>query len=452
MSATATPTPPAPPKSPDALQLRKKPNVGPRLGGRGMAIAGGVMAVLIALLVYNTESRKRAGEEKPKQVAAEQDSRLKADPEAAEAFNRGASDAVVVNTAGADLDLASLSAGSAPDLAAPPPIVGAGAYQVPDLSASAAGGVDLSESEADRAARERREQQAFQLAQEREQRETEARRSGTKVQGWGGASGVTSAADASDAVNAGLPADLDALTREMMRQGTQGAAGAPPKSDQERKKDFLQGAQEIAPPFLAATRQAPRSLYELKTGHVIPAITLRAMNSDLPGEVTGMVTENVYDTASGRHLLIPAWTKLFGRYDSEVAYGQKRALVVWTRLVYPDGSTLELGGMQGADLAGNAGFRDKVDNHYGRLVGFTVLSSVMSAGLQLSQPESTSPDGQLTNRQVAAGEVGREISQLGIELARRNLTVQPTIRIRSGYKFTITVNRDVAFSGPYVTR
>lgn len=443
---------PAQPKSPDTLQLRKKPFIGPRLGGRALLIAVGVFVVLAGVLVFNTESRKRASEDKPKQVAAEQDARLKADPEAAEAFNRGASDAVVVNSA-PEADLTTLSASSAPDLAIPPPMRGSPQpeFQVPDLAGAAAGGVDLSESDADRAARERREQQAFQLAQERQQRESEARRAGTKVQSWSTSAGAESRPTQAEGGGLGLPADLDSLTREMMRQGAQ-AGVQQTKSDQERKQEFLKGAKELEPPFLAATRQAPRSPYELKTGHVIPAVTLRAMNSDLPGEITGMVTENVYDTATGRHLLIPAWTKLFGKYDSDVAYGQKRALVVWTRLVFPDGSTLELGGMQGADVAGNAGFRDKVDNHYGRLIGFTLMSSVMSAGLQISQPESTSPDGQLTNRQVAAGEVGREISQLGVEIARRNLSVQPTIRVRSGYRFTITVNRDVAFVSPYVSR
>ena len=108
--------------------------------------------------------------------------------------------------------------------------------------------------------------------------------------------------------------------------------------------------------------------------------------------------------------------------------------------------------MQGADMGGYSGFKDKVDNHYARLIGFSALSSVMAAGMQLSQPAEDNATGQPSSRQIVAGEVGRELSQLGVELTRRNLGVQPTIKIRNGFKFTITVNRDVAFASPYVTK
>lgn len=436
---------PQSPKSPDAMQLRKKPNIGPRLGGRAVLIAIAVMVALGALLVFNVESRKQEQAAKPAKAAAESEARLKADTAAADAFNRLASDAVTVNSAPP-----TFTAARTPDLEG----AGGAPLVVPPVDGLGGASVDLAESESDRAARERRENREMELVQERERRETDARRQATKVQGWGGSSPSSSAPAAPQlpaGLNASMP-DLNALAQMAQAQPGMGLPGSQQKPDQERKRAFVESNQEIQPPILQATRMPPRSPYELKTGHVIPAVMLRGINSDLPGEVTGMVTENVYDSATGRYLLIPAWTKLFGTYDSEVTYGQKRALVVWTRLVYPDGSTLELGGMQGADQAGYSGFRDKVDNHYGRLIGFSLMSSVMSAGLQLSQPDSTREDGQMNNRQVVAAEVAREISQLGVEIARRNLNVQPTLRVRPGYRFTVTVNRDVAFAGAYVTK
>lgn len=414
------------PKSPDSLQLRKKPSIGPRLGGRAAAVGGGVVLLLIGVLVYNTESRKSMNEAKPVQAASESDMRLAPAVSDATAFTRGVSNELKASTAPPE----------------PPPIevpsvvtLPAAQYTVPDLAGRSA--PELAMTEAER-----------RLHEERERLEGEARKSGTKVRGWESSSAATGGNGAGLAVSppAGV-GDLAAMSNQLA-MGLQGQQKEP--TDQEKKRAFLAASQQIETPYLGATRQAPRSAFELKTGHVIPAILLRGINSDLPGEVSGMVTDNVYDTATGRHLLIPAWTKIFGKYDSDVAFGQSRALVVWTRLIYPDGSTVELGGMQGADMAGYSGFEDEVDNHYGRLIGFSLLSSVMAAGMQLSQPQEDSATGQLSNRQIVAGEVGRELSQLGIEVTRRNLNAQPTIKIRNGYKFTITVNRDVAFAGPYV--
>lgn len=431
------------PKSPDSLQLRKKPIVGPRLGKRGAAIAVGVAVLLIGVLVWNTESRKRQNEAKPQQAAAEQDARLRADLSAAEAFTRGATNALPDFTPAVD-DLAATQEPTAkgPTSSAPP-----SGYTVPDLSA---GSVDLGESEFERQQRQQQEARQLQLAQEREARARQAREAATAVNSW-----QIEDSTPSPAAGPPMPAAAAAAGPSMAEMAALAQLGAAPgqqqKSDQEAKREFVEATQQLAPPILAAARQPARSPYELKTGHVIRAVTLRGINSDLPGEVTAMVTDNVYDSATGRHLLIPSWTKLFGVYNSEVAYGQERAQIAWTRLVFPDGSTLELGGMPGADMAGFTGFRDEVDNHYGRLIGFSLLSSVMAAGFQLSQPDSTAPQGQLSNQQVVAGEVGREMTQLGLEVTRRNLNVQPTIRVRPGYKFTVTVNRDIAFAGPYVT-
>ena len=121
--------------------------------------------------------------------------------------------------------------------------------------------------------------------------------------------------------------------------------------------------------------------FELKTGAVIPGVMVTGSNSDLPGNIIAQVSQNVFDSATGKHLLLPQGAKLFGVYDSRVIYGQERVLVAWNRVVFPDGSSITLGAMPGSDMAGNAGYTDEVNNHYFRIFGSAVLMSLMSGGM-----------------------------------------------------------------------
>ncbi|GEJ56657.1 TrbI/VirB10 family protein [Anaeromyxobacter diazotrophicus] len=200
--------------------------------------------------------------------------------------------------------------------------------------------------------------------------------------------------------------------------------------------------EERRDPYLAATRERAVSPYELKEGAVIPAVMIGGVNSDLPGQLLAQVRENVWDTATGAHLLVPQGAKLVGSYDSRVAVGQERVLVTWHRLVFPDGSTLALGRMPGADGEGYAGFHDQVNNHYLKAFGGALLLSVFGAGAQLSQPRP-SPGEVITPGQIAAAQLGQQFSALGTELARRNLQVQPTLEIRPGYRFNVFVTKDI---------
>ena len=219
---------------------------------------------------------------------------------------------------------------------------------------------------------------------------------------------------------------------------------------QARKEAFLvkaragQGAN-----YLKSTRTAPLSPYEIKAGWEIPAVLEQALNSDLPGELKALVRSNVYDTATGRHLLIPQGSRLVGLYDSRVGYGQDGAQVVWDRVIYPDGSSLDLGGMIGQDAHGSAGFRGKVDRHYRRLVGFAVLTSLFAAASDLAQSRNRSLLTYPSAAETAAAAVGREVSEVGAQITRRNLNIQPTIRIPIGYRFNVRVNRDILFEAPY---
>jgi type IV secretion system protein VirB10 len=219
---------------------------------------------------------------------------------------------------------------------------------------------------------------------------------------------------------------------------------------QDRKEDFLVRAHRTEKDrYLSATRVAPSSRYELKAGWDIPAILEQALNSDLPGEIRALVRENVYDTATGRYLLVPQGSRLTGTYDSRVSYGQDGLQVAWTRLIYPDASSIDLGAMSGQDVKGYTGLRHEVDKHYRRLLGFGLLTSLFSASFQLSQTRRGGLLGYPSAGEVAGSAVGRELSQLGSEVTRRNLNIQPTIKVPVGYRFNVRVNRDIVFDGPY---
>jgi type IV secretion system protein TrbI len=201
--------------------------------------------------------------------------------------------------------------------------------------------------------------------------------------------------------------------------------------------------QNRADAYLPGGREAPLSPYDIKAGTVIPAIMIGGVSSDLPGQIIGQVTENIYDTATGRYVLIPQGAKLIGTYDNAVTTGQQRVLVAWTRIILPDASSIDLGKMPGADAGGFAGFHDRVDDHFWAMFGSALLMSVFSAGVQISQGGQSS-DGGLTAQQSIAAGLGQQLGQLGQEIARRNTRIQPTLEIRPGYQFTVMVTKDIA--------
>ena len=175
------------------------------------------------------------------------------------------------------------------------------------------------------------------------------------------------------------------------------------------------------------------------------------VSSDLPGQILGQVSENVYDTATGRFILIPQGAKLVGTYDNSVTTGQERVLVAWTRIIFPDASALDLGKMPGADEGGFAGFHDEVDDHFLKVFGNAILLSVVSAGVQLSQGNANNQTSGLTTQQTIAAALGQQLGQLGQETARRNMQVQPTLEIRPGYRFVVMVTKDIVLR-PWVWR
>ena len=233
-------------------------------------------------------------------------------------------------------------------------------------------------------------------------------------------------------------------------QRERGTSGYDTQNAQSQKQDFLdQTRGRTGENYLKSTRTEPLSRYEIKAGWDIPATLEQAINSDLPGEVKALVRSNVYDTATGKYLLIPQGARLLGTYNSVISYGQARVQVVWTRIIYPDGTSINLDGMSGHDAEGKTGFHDQVDNHYARLIGFAVLTSAFAAGLELSQRQNASVLQTPTAGQTASAAVGQQLTELGAEITRRNLNIQPTIKIREGYRFSVRVNRDMLFDAPY---
>jgi type IV secretion system protein TrbI len=220
---------------------------------------------------------------------------------------------------------------------------------------------------------------------------------------------------------------------------------------QTRKQQFLEQSTRGSGTndYLNSVRTAPISRYEIEAEWEIPAVLEQSLNSDLPGDIKALVTSNVYDTATGQYVLIPQGSRLIGKYDSHIAYGQDGAQVAWNRIIFPDASSVYLGGMEGLDSHGNAGLRDKVDRHYKRLFGFAALSSVFDAAFDISQRQNQSVLTYPSPMQTACASAGREMSETGSTITRRNLNVQPTIKVPAGYKFTVRVNRDIVFEAPY---
>ena len=202
---------------------------------------------------------------------------------------------------------------------------------------------------------------------------------------------------------------------------------------------------------LDASLRPPRSAYELRAGYVAPAVLVSGINSALPGQIVAQVSRDVYDTATGRHVLIPQGSRLVGTYSSEVDYGQSRVLIAWQRIVFPDARAIDIGAMPGADSAGFAGFADQVDNHYFRLFGSAFLMSAITAGISMSQDNAAGRAG--GNRQRASDAMsealGQQLGQVTAQMIERNLNIAPTIEIRPGYRFNVIVTKDLTFARPY---
>ncbi|MGQ0708193.1 MAG: TrbI/VirB10 family protein [Rhodoferax sp.] len=230
------------------------------------------------------------------------------------------------------------------------------------------------------------------------------------------------------------------------------AAGPASAAAQPADPTAVQNRQDQKEAFLKAgtteTRNSgnlktPTSPYQVMAGTVIAGALVTGIKSDLPGDVIATVTEPVYDTATGKFVLIPQGSRILGRYNSQVSYGQSRVQVVWNRIILPDTSSLTLDNLAGADPAGNSGLEDGVDWHWDRIFAGAALTTLLGVGAELAAPENRQNGDRVIN--AGRNSLQDSVNQVGQEMTRRNLNIQPTLTERPGLPVRIIVNRDLVF-------
>ncbi len=233
-----------------------------------------------------------------------------------------------------------------------------------------------------------------------------------------------------------------------MAAGPASTAAADPTAAQNRQdqKEAFRSQASSAQTRNSGSLQMPASPYQVMAGTVIAAALVTGIKSDLPGDVIATVTEPVYDTATGKFLLIPQGSRILGKYNSQVSYGQSRTQVVWNRIILPDTSSLTLDNLVGTDPAGYAGLEDGVNWHWDRILAGAALTTLLGIGAELAAPENRQ-DG---DRVIIAGRDGLQdsVNQVGQEMTRRNMNIQPTLTSRPGLPVRIIANRDLALR-PY---
>jgi type IV secretory pathway VirB10-like protein len=241
----------------------------------------------------------------------------------------------------------------------------------------------------------------------------------------------------------GVTGDLETLASQLLSQNGNPFAiqtqqvNDPNLQDEKRNFSTQSGLKQS---YATSVLTAPLSPYEIKAGTIVPVVLITGLNSDLPGNIIAQVRENVYDTVSGKYLLIPQGTKVIGVYDSKIAYAQSRALVNWTRMIFPNGYALDLQNLSGIDQSGYTGLKDKVNNHTGKLIMGIFLTSVLGATVEMAGGSSNSPNPAYD--ELAAQGASQALQQAGNKIVQKNLDVQPTLEIRPGFLFNLFVDKD----------
>ncbi|MCP1471876.1 type IV secretion system protein VirB10 [Sphingobium sp. OAS761] len=263
--------------------------------------------------------------------------------------------------------------------------------------------------------------QAAEAARQRAQQEREAARTSSVFLGHG-------------AARAGATAPQIAAAPDQAVAPPQTSPAA--QGDQAAKRAFM--AQASSQRTVSAERLTARASRNIvQAGSIIPAALITGIRSDLPGQITAQVTQNVYDSPTGRILLIPQGARLIGEYESQITAGQTRVLLAWDRLILPDGRSIVLERQPGADAAGYAGLQDKVNQHWGGVLKAAMISTLLGVGTELA----TDNDSDL----VRAVRLGTQdtINQAGQQIVQRQLNIQPTLTIRPGYPLRVIATRDL---------
>ncbi|VFR53212.1 Conjugative transfer protein TrbI [plant metagenome] len=410
----------APPQAakvePEAMALRARPRPVTRLNRRTLAIlAGGLSVAVLGALMWSLQPQRRAANEQTELYNVDRVSRSEGLDQLPADYSK----------------LPPALPPEVPELGPPlpgdlgPAIVNS---QQPAVAAYAAPGHDPAEAE--------------RLARLKEAEEAAASsvffRTGTQQTAPAVQSQV--AAAPGFAANAAF----DPMAAGPASTAAQPADPTAVQNRQDQKEAFQQAGTTETRNF--GNLQMPASPYQVMAGTVVAGALVTGIKSDLPGDVIATVTEPVYDTATRRFLLIPQGSRILGRYNSQVSYGQSRVQVVWNRIVLPDTSSLTLDNLAGTDPAGYAGLEDGVDWHWDRIFAGAVLTTLLGVGAELAAPENRQ-DG---DRIIIAGRDSAQdsINQVGQEMTRRNLNIQPTLTERPGLPVRIIVNRDLVLR-PY---
>lgn len=214
-----------------------------------------------------------------------------------------------------------------------------------------------------------------------------------------------------------------------------------PDPNGQRRKNAMTGRANRNEDINPHSLLPPVSPWTLQAGSVIAASLVTGLNSDLPGLVTAQVTENAYDSVTGKFLLIPQGSRLIGSYDSVVAFGQSRALVVWQRIILPDGSSIRIDNVPATDTQGYAGLTDRIDRHSWQLLKGVALSTLLGVGTELG---SGTNESDLVRAVREAAQQGG--ARAGDQLVARQLDVQPTLRVRPGAPLRVVVHKDIVLS------
>ncbi|WP_230291892.1 TrbI/VirB10 family protein [Croceicoccus sp. Ery5] len=265
--------------------------------------------------------------------------------------------------------------------------------------------------------------QAEEAARQRAAQERDAARTSTVFPGGGSVGGA--------AATSSLPVLPDLTAQTPADQGE-----VAPQGDQAAKRGFLQQASGRRTVSTERLTGLP-SPNLLQAGSIIPAALITGIRSDLPGQITAQVTANVYDSPTGRILLIPQGSRLIGEYDSDIAAGQTRVLLAWDRLILPNGRSINLERQPGADTAGYAGLQDRVNHHWGNLLRAAAISTLLGVGAELGADS----DDDLT-RALRRGSQST-INQTGQRIVYRQLNVQPTLTVRPGHPLRVILARDL---------
>lgn len=326
---------------------------------------------------------------------------------------------------------------------------GGGGYTVPAAHASAGepGAPGPTMPPAQRA-REARLKHAQEVAQKREEIQEKARNGGM---GFGlktlnsAASGDSNKGGATAGNELRMPQMSEVkLPQTAALGGAVGGENDPAKQNEKQK--YLDKDRSKKEYRVLAQYRDPISPYQIMAGTLIPCMYVTGINSDLPGHITGQVSETVYDTVTGRYPLIPQGTKALGEYSNIITSDQERVLVIWTRLIFPNGRSINLEGMPGVDLSGYAGSRDKINRHFFSIASAAILSSLMGAGVNMAAGNNQA--GNANFPQLAAGGAATRMQTAGDKILDRYLSRPPTLMIRPGNKFNILVNNDIILK-PY---